>query len=151
VVAVFTWPDAADCALAFFLVVVGVGLAWALLALARTFTRLSALIRGAQQELVPLIGKVGGSIDRVNTQLDLLDDATESAVDAVAAIDQTVRTVSFSIRRPIEIATGLSSGLTHGAATLRKRRSWSAALASAKEASARRRADLTEELARTRR
>ena len=57
-----------------------------------------------------MINKVGGSVDRVNAQLDKLDQATDSAVDAVDAIDQAVRTVSFAIRRPVELAAGLSSG-----------------------------------------
>jgi hypothetical protein len=145
----FTWSDAADLALAFFLFAVGLGLAWALLALSGTLMRLTALIRGAQKEILPVIGKVGGSIDRVNAQLDKLDQATGSAVDAVDAIDQAVRTVSFGVRRPIETLTGFSSGLSHGFATLRHRRDWKAAVESAKEASARRKADLAEELRRS--
>jgi hypothetical protein len=148
VVGAFTSHQAADVALAFFLVVVGLALGWALVALAGTLGRLSALLRGAQEELLPLIGQVGGSIERVNAQLDKLGPATDSAVDAVEAIDHTVRTVSFAVRRPIETATGLSSGLSHGFATLRARRSWSAAVESAKQASTRRRADLAEELRR---
>jgi hypothetical protein len=148
VVAAFTWSNAADLALAFFLVVVGLGLGWALLALAGTLTRLTTLIRGAEAEILPVINKVGGSVDRVNGQLDKLDQATDSALDAVEAIDQAVRAVSFSVRRPVEIASGASTGVAHGFATLRARRSWRAAVASAKEASARRRADLEAELRR---
>jgi hypothetical protein len=149
VLAAFTWSDGTDLALAFFLVLVGLGLAWALLALSASLRRLSALIRGAQDELLPVINKVGGSVDRVNAQLDKLDQATASAVDAVDAIDQAVRTVSFGVRRPIETLAGFSSGLSHGFATLRARRDWKAAVASAKEASARRKADLADELRRT--
>jgi len=149
VVGAFSWSDAADLALAFFLVVVGLGLAWALVALSGALLRLSSLIRGAEAEILPVINKVGGSVDRVNAQLDKLDQATDSAVDAVEAIDQAVRTVSFSIRRPIEGLAGLSSGLAHGFATLRARRDWKAAVASAKEASARRKADLAQELRST--
>ena len=148
-VGAFSWSDAADLALAFFLVVVGLGLAWALVALSGALLRLSSLIRGAEAEILPVINKVGGSVDRVNAQLDKLDQATDSAVDAVEAIDQAVRTVSFSIRRPIEGLAGLSSGLAHGFATLRARRDWKAAVASAKEASARRKADLAQELRST--
>jgi hypothetical protein len=147
VVGAFTWSDAADLALAFFLVVVGLGLAWALVALSGMLLRLSALIRGAQDELLPVINKVGGSVDRVNAQLDKIDQATDSAVDAVQAIDQAVRTVSVSVRRPALGLAGVASGAAHGFATLRSRRDWRAALASAKEASARRKADLRDELA----
>jgi uncharacterized protein YoxC len=148
VVGVFTWSDAADLALAIFLVVVGLALGWALLALSGTLQRLTSFIRGAQDEILPVIHKVGGSVDRVNAQLDKIDQATDSAVDAVDAIDQAVRAVSFSIRRPVEAVAGMAAGASHGFATLRRRRDWRAAVASAKEASSRRRADLAEELRR---
>lgn len=147
-VGAFTWSDVADLALAIFLIVVGVGLGWALLTLSGTLMRLTSFIRGAQDEILPVINKVGGSVDRVNAQLDKLDQATDSAVDAVDAIDQAVRTVSFSIRRPVELVAGLASGTAHGFATLRRRRDWRAAVESGKEASARRRADLSAELRR---
>ena len=57
--------------------------------------RSSSFIRGTERELLPVIHKVGDSVDRVNGQLDKLDVATDSAVDAVDAVDQAVRTVSL--------------------------------------------------------
>ena len=146
----FSSGDAVDVALAAFLIAVGFGLAWALLQLAATFRRLSSFIRGTEQEVLPVISKVGGSVDRVNAQLDKLDQVTDSAVDAVDAVDQTVRTVSFAVRAPVRKVAGLTSGLSHGFATLRARRDWRSAVDSAKAASARRQADLDEELRRTR-
>jgi uncharacterized protein with gpF-like domain len=100
--------------------------------------------------LLPVINKVGGSVDRVNLQLDKLDVATDSAVDAVEAVDEAVRAVSFAVKRPVQKLTGLSAGVTHGWATLRARRDWRSAVETAKEAAARREADLEEELSRTR-
>ncbi len=83
-----TSGDVARYLLAFFLLVVGLGLGWALLQLATTFRRSSAFIRGTQTELLPVIHKVGESLDRVNGQLDKLDVATDSAIDAVDAVDR---------------------------------------------------------------
>jgi uncharacterized protein YoxC len=145
----FSSGDAVRYLLAFFLLVVGLGLGWALIALASTFARLASFIRGIESEVLPVINKVGGSLDRVNTQLDKLDQATDSALDAVAAVDQVVRTLSISVRRPVEKLVGLSSGVSHGFATLRAKRDWRSALRSAKEASERREADFAEELRRT--
>ena len=99
-VVAFSFGDLADLALAVFLVAVGLGLSWAFLRLAVTFDRLSSLIRGAEREVLPVINKVGGSVDRVNAQLDKLDTATDSAVDAVEAVDEAVRAVSFAVKRP---------------------------------------------------
>jgi hypothetical protein len=144
-----TAGDVVRYALAGFLVAVGIALGLALLWLAGVLRRVSSFLKGAEQEILPVINKVGGSIDRVNGQLDKLDSATDSAVDAVQAVDAAVRTVSFGVRRPVEKLVGLSSGVSHGFATLKTRRNWRAALESAREASARREADFEEELRKT--
>ena len=143
----FSSGDAARYLLAFFLLAVGLTLGWALVKLATVFARLASLIRGAEREILPVINKVGGSVERVNTQLDKLDTVTDSAVDAVGAVDQAVRTVSFGVRRPVEKLVGLSSGLSHGWATLRSRRDWRGAVQSGREAAARREAYFEDELA----
>jgi uncharacterized protein YoxC len=149
VVVAFSFGDLADLALAVFLVVVGVGLSWAFLRLAVTFDRLSSLIRGAEREVLPVINKVGGSVDRVNLQLDKLDTATDSAVDAVEAMDEAVRAVSFAVKRPVQKLAGLSAGVSHGWASFRSRRNWHDAVDEAKNAAERRERDLDEELKAT--
>jgi len=146
VVVAFSFGDLADLALAVFLVAVGLGVSWAFLRLAVTFDRLSSFIRGAEREVLPVVNKVGGSVDRVNHQLDKLDTATDSAVDAVEAVDEAVRAASFAVKRPVQKAVGLSAGVSHGWASLKSRRSWNAAVAEAKDAAARRERDLDEEL-----
>lgn len=145
----FSFGDLADLALAIFLVAAGIGLGWAFLRLAVTFDRLSSLIRGAEREVLPVINKVGGSVDRVNAQLDKLDTATTSAVDAVGAVDEAVRTVSFAVKRPVQKLTGLSAGVSHGWASFKTRRSWRDAVDEGKVAAARRERDLDEELKST--
>jgi uncharacterized protein YoxC len=145
-VASITASDVAYIALAVFLVAVGLSLAWAFLKLAGTFSRLSSLIAGTERDLLPVITKVGGSVDRVNAELDKLDQATDSAVDAVDAVDQAVRSVSWAVRTPIKKLAGFTAGVSHGFATLRRRKDVKAAVASAKEAAARREADLEAEL-----
>ncbi len=49
--------------------------------LAGTAAEVSAFIRGAGDSILPVIGKVGGSVDRVNGQLDKVDRITDCAVD----------------------------------------------------------------------
>ena len=120
----FSYGDLADLALAIFLIAVGLGMAWAFLRLSVTFDRLSSLIKGAEHEVLPVINKVGGSVDRVNTQLDKLDTATDSAVDAVEAVDEAVRTVSFAVKRPVQKLAGLSSGASYGWSSFRTSRNW---------------------------
>jgi hypothetical protein len=148
-VATFHWSSLGWAALAFFLVAVGFGLAYLFFRLGETLKRLSSFIRGTEAELLPVIGKVGGSVDRVNGQLDKLDVVTDSAVDAVDSVDTAVRAVSFAVTTPVKKATGWAAGFRHGASALRARRDWRSALAEAKQAAARREADLAEELRRT--
>jgi hypothetical protein len=148
-VATFHWSTLGWLALAFFLFAVGIGLAYVFFWLGATLRRLSAFIRGTERELLPVITKVGGSVDRVNSQLDKLDVVTDSAVDAVDSVDTAVRAVSFAVTTPVKKATGFTAGVRYGAAALKARRDWRAALAEGKAAAARREADLAEELRRT--
>ncbi len=145
-VAAFTWGDLWRLALAVFLFAVGLASAYLLVRLAGTIGRLSALIRGAEDSLLPVIGKVGGSVDRVNGQLDKVDRITDSAVDAVEHVDAAVRAVSMAVTRPVQKVSGLAAGLSYGAADFRVRRDWRHAVQAGREAAARREADLAEEL-----
>jgi uncharacterized protein YoxC len=138
--------DWADYALAFFLIVVGLGLGFALFKLASVFQRAASFIRSSESEVMPVISKTGGTIDRVNRELDKIDPATDSAVDAVFAVDEAVRTVSFAVKRPIEKLVGISAGAKHGWATMRAKRDLKAAVASGKAAAARREADFQEDI-----
>src|SRR4051812_4990401 len=119
---------------------------WMFFRLAGTLDRLSSFIRGTERELLPVINKVGGSVDRVNTQLDKLDVATDSAVDAVEAVDEAVRAVSFAVKRPVQKLAGLSSGASYGWSSFRTSRKWRQAGGDAQETAAQRARDLEEEL-----
>src|SRR3954451_8042841 len=147
----YTTTDVAYGALTIFLIASGLGIGYAFFKLGGTFGRLSSFISGTERELLPVINKVGGSVDRVNHQLDKLDEETDSAVDAVEAVDEAVRAVSFAVKTPVQKTAGAAAGVSHGFATLRARRGWRAAKQSAQEAAARREADLEEELKNARR
>src|SRR5205085_5106767 len=137
-VATFTWGDLWRLALAIFLLAVGLSFAYLLVRLGGTVGRLSAFITGAEREILPVINKVGGSVDRVNGQLDKVDQITDSAVDAADSVDTAVRAVSMAVTRPVQKVSGSAAGLTYGAADLKARRSWKHAMQAGKEAAARR-------------
>ena len=138
--------DIARYALAVFLLAVGLGLGYAFVRLGGTFARLSSFIRGTERELLPVIHKVGESVDKVNGQLDKVDRVTDSAVDMADSADTAVRAVSMAITKPVQKIAGLAAGLSHGVATLKARHHVGEAVQSAKEAAARRERDLEEEL-----
>ena len=141
-----TAGEIADYALAVFLLAVGLALAYMFVRLGGTFARLSSLISGTESELLPVIHKVGESVDKVNVQLDKADQVTDSAVDMADSADTAVRAVSMAITRPVQKIAGLAAGLSHGAATLKASKNFGEAVQSAKEAAARRERDLEEEL-----
>jgi hypothetical protein len=142
----FGWSDLAYLALAVFLVLAGLAFAYGALRLGGTLGRASSLLQGAEKELLPVISRVGGTLDRVNHQLDKVDQITDSAVDAVAGVDSAVRTATAVARRPVERIAGLAAGLTHGASSLRARRDLRGAVQAGKEEAARRERDLADEL-----
>ena len=145
-VAAFTWGDFWRLALAIFLLAVGLAFAYVLVRLGGTVGRLSAFISGAEREILPVINKVGGSVDRVNGQLDKVDQITDSAVDAVNGVDTAVRTLSLAITRPVQKLSGLFEGVSHGIAAFRVSRDPRQARDAARKAAARREQEIAEEL-----
>jgi hypothetical protein len=143
-----TAGDVAYYCLAAFLLLAGIGLAYMLFQLGGTFSRLSSLIRGTERELLPVINKTAGTVDRVNLQLDKMDRVTDSAVDMAESADTAVRAVTVAIQAPVVKASGVAAGVSHGAAKLKSTRDWREAVRVGKEASARRQADLADELRR---
>ncbi len=146
VVAAFTSGDLWRLGLAVLLLAVGLSSAYLFVRLGGTVARLSSLIRGTEAKLLPVIEKVGGSVDRVNGQLDKVDRITDSAVDAADSVDTAVRAVSMAVTRPVQKISGLAAGLSYGAADFKSRRDWRHAVQAGKDAAARREQELSEEL-----
>jgi uncharacterized protein YoxC len=138
--------EVVDVALAIFLILTGAGIAWVSLELGATLQRLATFIRGTQDEVLPVISKVGETVDHVNAQKQKLDRITDSAVDAAESADTAVRAISLAVTRPVQKVSGLAAGITHGVADFKAKRSWQSAVDSAKDAAAAREQELAEEL-----
>ena len=78
--------------------------------------------RGTERDLLPVIVKTGGTVDRVNHQLDKADVVTDSAVSMAESADTAVRAVSYAITKPVEKVSGLAAGIAHGFSSLKKNR-----------------------------
>ena len=141
-----TASDVLDYALAFFFVGGGLALAYMLVRMGGTFARLASFIKGSERDLLPVIVKAGGTVDRVNDQLDKLDVVTDSAVSMADSADTAVRAVSTAITMPVKKVTGLAAGVSHGVAAFRARRDVGEAMHVAKNAAAKRESELDEEL-----
>jgi hypothetical protein len=141
-----TSGDVLNYALTVFFVASGLGLAYMLVRLGGTFARLSSLIKGTERDFLPVIQKAGGTVDRVNDQLDKLDVVTDSAVSMADSADTAVRAVSTAITTPVKKITGFAAGISHGFGAFRSHRDVGEAVTVAKEAAARRESELDEEL-----
>jgi hypothetical protein len=138
--------DVLDYALSAFFVASGAGLAYMLIRMGGTFARLSSFIKGTERDLLPVIVKAGGTVDRVNDQLDKLDTVTDSAVAMADNADTAVRAVSTAITTPVKKVSGLAAAVSHGLSAFRARRDAGEAVRVAKDAAARRESELDEEL-----
>lgn len=138
--------DVLDYALAAFFVATGLGLLYVFIRLGGTFARLSSFIKGAERDVLPVVVKAGGTVDRVNDQLDKLDTVTDSAVAMADSADTAVRAVSTAITTPVKKVSGFASGVSHGVSAFRSRRDAGEAMRVAKDAAARRESELDEEL-----
>ena len=142
----FAAGDAAYWGLAIFLVLLGVGSLFALVKLGLMFDKVSSLVGGAERDALPVVVKAGGTVDRVNYQLDKIDTVTDSAVSMADSADTAVRAVSTAIATPVEKVSGFTAGVAHGFASFRKKRNMSDAMDTAKDAARRREQDLAEDL-----
>jgi hypothetical protein len=144
-----TGGDVAYWGLAIFLVAIGLGSLYMLVKLGELFGRVSSFIKGTERDLLPVIVKTGGTVDRINYQLDKADSVTDSAVSMADSADTAVRAVSYAIAKPVEKASGFAAGIAHGISSLKKNRNVGDAVNDAKEAARQREADLAEDLRAT--
>jgi uncharacterized protein YoxC len=141
-----TTGQALDVVLAVFLVVVGLAVGYAFWKLGVLLSQLRRTVRNTEREVLPVIGKTGGTIDRVNSQLDKLDVMTDSAVEAVSAIDRAVRAVSALVTAPVQALAGLATAIRHGVSSFMTHHDMDEAVQTAKDAARRRMSDLADEL-----
>ncbi len=134
--------------LSVFLVVIVVPLAVLLVRLAGTATRLGRLLEGLEESVPPLVTKTGGTVDRVNLQLDKVDLVTDSAVSAADSLDTTVRAVSMAVVTPVQKLSAFAKGVSHGSSALFAGEGFSTAVEAGKDAARRRQQEIAEELAR---
>ena len=99
-------------AAAFFLVVVGIGLIYALVRLGGTLRSAEKFLTDVDTEVVPLLKQATETLDGVNTELDKVDVVMSSVVDATEKVDQTTRIVESAITVPAKKAAAFGAGVS---------------------------------------
>jgi hypothetical protein len=109
-------------ALALFLVLTGISLCFMFLRAGSTLGRVNLMLDGIMRELVPMLAKTSTSLDHINEELDKVGRITDSATDATAKVDATVRSVSEAVSTPLRAFAGFTSGISHGLGVFRNKR-----------------------------
>jgi hypothetical protein len=138
--------DALWIALSVFFVLSALGLTYLLIRLGGTVGKLTSFLDGLEREVLPVINESGGTLQRVNAQLDKADVVTDSAVDIADSVDTAVRAVSFAITRPVQLIAGFAGGVSHGLASLRVRKNPRRAYETGRDAAKRREQEIADEL-----
>ncbi len=99
-------------AAAFFLVVVGIGVIYALVRLGGTLGSAEKLLTDVDTEIVPLLKQATETLDGVNTELDKVDVVMSSEVDVTEKVDQTTRDVESAITVPAKKAAAFGAGVS---------------------------------------
>ena len=117
-----TSTDIWHYALAVFLLLTGIGACFALLRVGSTLGHVNTALDGVMGELVPMLAKTSTSLDHVNEELDKVGRITDSATDATAKVDATVRAVSDAISKPFRAVAGFTAGVSHGFGVFKNKR-----------------------------
>jgi len=97
-------------ALAFFLVVVAIGLVYLLVKAGKVLGSLKKIVTDLDTELVPLLEKIGTTVDEVNQELDKVNEITGSVVGMTQRIDNTSRAVESALSKPAKKAAAFTAG-----------------------------------------
>jgi ABC-type transporter Mla subunit MlaD len=105
------WSEVLRAAASFFLVLVGLALAYALIRAARMLDRVSSALDRTVDESLPLIAKAGKTLDQVSDQLEQTGRITGTAADAVEAAERSARAVVDGMGKPFTVAAGAVSSV----------------------------------------
>mgnify|MGYP001259331130 CR=1 FL=1 len=116
------WSDVADLALAIFLVLVGVGLAYAFYRLAGLLLQLTRSVGRMTDETLPILTRAQTTMDGVNAQLGHVDEIMQSAVGATKGAERAVSGVTNTVSAPVRKLSGMTSAAQEAIKTFRARR-----------------------------
>ncbi len=108
-------------ALAFFLVITGLGLAYLLWRMAGLFQSLTSTVDRSTDEVVPILTKAQTTMDGVNQEIGRVDEIMVSAVGATKGAERAVSAVSTGVTAPIRKLSGVAAGLQEAVGTFRSR------------------------------
>ncbi|NLV72655.1 MAG: DUF948 domain-containing protein [Actinobacteria bacterium] len=98
-------------AIGVFFVLFGVGIAYALVRLATVFKRLSSILADANTRVVPLLTRLEGTLDGVNSELGKVDELTGSVAGIVKTAEQATTAVQSAVSKPMKKMAGATAAV----------------------------------------
>ena len=103
-----------DIAIGVFFILFGVGLLYMLLRLGGVFTRTTNILTDVNTEVIPLLTRVETTLDRVNGELDQVEQITTSVAQMLKVAESTTTAVHDAVEKPIKKVASISSALVEG-------------------------------------
>lgn len=116
------WADVLRGALSFFLVIVGVGIAYVCFRLGGVLRRMSLTVTRVTDEVVPILSRAQTTVDGINLELQRVDEILVSAVNATKGAEKTVTSLSQAVTGPVKKASGFAAAAKEAMATFRAKR-----------------------------
>lgn len=98
-------------ALAFFLFLAAVGSVYMLVRAGNTLRSVEKMVEDLDREMVPLLQKVGTTVEEVNQELDKVNELTATAVSMAQKVDATARAVESAVGTPAKKAAAFTAGV----------------------------------------
>ena len=108
-------------ALAFFFVIVAVGLAYVCVRLGKVLGRTEKMLEDVDREAVPLLRKSGETLDGVNGSLQNVDEITRDVADMTDKVNGLVSAVDSALQMPAKKAAAFGSGVQHAVSSFLRR------------------------------
>lgn len=112
------WTEVLKASLSFFLVVTALALAFLLVKMGGTFSRLNDFLKRLDDEVIPLLARLQVTLEEVNGQLGKTDEILGSFVGVTDRVEATTRAVQMAVSTPVKKAAGLTAGATRAIGAL---------------------------------
>lgn len=104
------WTAVLKASLSFFLIVTALALAFMLVKMGGTFSRLNSFLKRLDEEIIPLLARLQVTLEEVNGQLGKTDEILGSFVGVTDKVEATTRAVQMAVATPVKKAAGLTAG-----------------------------------------
>ncbi len=116
------WADVLRGALSFFLIIVGVGIAYVCFRLGGVLRRMSMTVVRVTDEVVPILTRAQTTVDGINLELERVDEIMVSAVNATKGAEKTVTSISNAVTSPVKKTSGWAAAAKEAMATFKAKR-----------------------------